>query len=123
MAKGDILLRDFRLYDSDEDIHCDICIAGAGAAGVAIALSLAEQNHKVVLLEAGGIDYEEETQDPYIGENIGRPYHDITTTRLRFLGGSTNHWGGMCSHLDPHDFEKRSWVPYTNRFRGCETMV
>ncbi len=113
MGKGDILLRDFRLYDSEDDIYCDICIAGAGAAGVAMALSLAQQDHRVVLLEAGGLDYEEETQDPYIADNIGRPYHDIATTRLRFLGGSTNHWGGMCSHLDPHDFEKRSWVPYS----------
>ena len=113
MAEGDNLLRDFRLYDSDDDIHCDVCIAGAGAAGVSIALSLAEQNHKVVLLEAGGLDYEEETQDPYYGVNIGRPYHDIATTRLRFLGGSTNHWGGMCTHLEPNDFEKRDWVPYS----------
>ncbi len=107
------MIRDFRQYDGSEDIHCDVCIAGAGAAGIAAALNLAGRNHKVVLLEAGGLDYQEETQDPYAGENIGRPYHDISTTRLRFLGGSTNHWGGMCSHLDPHDFEKRDWVPYS----------
>ena len=29
------------------------------------------------------------------------------------FGGSTNHWGGMCSPLDPLDFEKRDWVPYS----------
>lgn len=113
MVEGDIVIRDFRRYDSEEDIHCDVCIAGAGAAGVALALSLAGRNHQVVLLEAGGFDYKEETQDPYVGKNIGRPYHAIETTRLRFLGGSTNHWGGMCAHLEPHDFEKRPWIPHS----------
>lgn len=107
------MIRDFRTYDSDGDLYCDICIAGAGAAGVALAVSLAERNHKVILLEAGGFDYDEADQDPYVAENIGRPYHEISTTRLRFLGGSTNHWGGMCTHLDPHDFEKRDWIPYS----------
>ena len=30
------------------------------------------------------------------------------------FGGSTaNHWGGFCRPLDAHDFEERSWVPYS----------
>lgn len=107
------MIRDFRSYDGDGDLVCDICIAGAGAAGVSLALSLGAQNYNVILLEAGGFDYTEADQDPYVGEIIGRPYHEISTTRLRFLGGSTNHWGGMCSHLEPIDFEKRDWVPYS----------
>jgi len=108
-----VVIRDFRTYDGDGDLVCDFCVAGAGAAGVAVALSLAARNHKVILLEAGGYDYTEADQDPYIADNIGRPYHDISTTRLRFLGGSTNHWGGMCSHLEPADFKKRAWVPHS----------
>lgn len=107
------MIRDFRSYDGDGELACDVCIAGAGAAGVALALTLADRNHKVILLEAGGFDYDEADQDPYVGEIVGRPYHEISTTRLRFLGGSTNHWGGMCSLLEPFDFEKRSWVPYS----------
>lgn len=107
------MIRDFRSYDGDGELLCDVCIAGAGAAGVALALSLADRNHRVILLEAGGFDYDEADQDAYVGEVVGRPYHEISTTRLRFLGGSTNHWGGMCSHLEPHDFEKRAWVPHS----------
>ncbi|MDH3661558.1 MAG: FAD-binding protein, partial [Alphaproteobacteria bacterium] len=112
-GRDDEVIRDFRSYDGDGDMACDVCIAGAGAAGVALALSLAERNHQVILLEAGGFDYDEADQDPYVGEIVGRAYHEISTTRLRFLGGSTNHWGGMCSHLEPHDFEKRAWIPYS----------
>ncbi|MGI9436906.1 MAG: FAD-dependent oxidoreductase [Geminicoccaceae bacterium] len=107
------MIRDFRQFDGQDDIECDVCIAGAGAAGISIALALADQRHKVVLLEAGGFDYSEADQDAYVGRNTGRPYHEIATTRLRFLGGSTNHWGGMCSHLEPIDFEKRAWIPYS----------
>lgn len=107
------LIRDFRSYDGNGNLACDVCIAGAGAAGIALAVSLANRGRKVILLEAGGFDYTEADQDPYVGENIGRAYHEISTTRLRFLGGSTNHWGGMCSHLEPIDFKKRDWVPYS----------
>ena len=32
-------------------------------------------------------------------------------SRLRFFGGSTNHWEGSCRTFDPIDFETRSWVP------------
>jgi len=107
------LIRNFRDYDGDGELRCDICIAGAGAAGVTLALNLADRGHRVLLLEAGGFDYDDADQDPYVGTNIGYPYHEITTTRLRFLGGSTNHWGGMCSILEPIDFEKRDWVPHS----------
>jgi choline dehydrogenase-like flavoprotein len=33
--------------------------------------------------------------------------------RLRYFGGSTNHWGNYCRPLDAIDFESRDWVPYS----------
>ena len=36
------------------------------------------------------------------------PY--LKSSRLRFFGGTTNHWGGYCRPLDPLDFEVRPWV-------------
>jgi choline dehydrogenase-like flavoprotein len=32
------------------------------------------------------------------------------SSRLHYFGGTTMHWGGMCSPLDDIDFEKREWV-------------
>ena len=32
---------------------------------------------------------------------------------LRYLGGSTNHWGGWCRPLAPIDFEARDWIPHS----------
>jgi choline dehydrogenase-like flavoprotein len=107
------MIRDFATFDGDQPLTCDLCIAGAGAAGISIALEFARRGERVVLLESGGLDFEEATQELYVGDNLGHPYFDLETTRVRFFGGSTNHWGGMCAPLDPLDFEQRDWVPYS----------
>ena len=38
------------------------------------------------------------------------PISALDGGRLRFLGGSTNHWGGWCRPLDEIDFESRDWA-------------
>jgi choline dehydrogenase-like flavoprotein len=92
---------------------CDICIVGAGAAGITLARKLLELGHEVCLLESGGLDYEAETQALYRGANLGMPYYDLDTSRLRFFGGTVAIWGGRCALLDEIDFEKRPWVPHS----------
>ena len=72
-------------------VRTDVCIVGAGAAGITLARELAGGPHDVVLLESGGLDFAEPTQHLYDGSVSGLPYH-LDTTRLRFFGGSTNHW-------------------------------
>ena len=105
------MIQDFLTYDSDQPIDCDICIAGSGAAGISIARSLIGTPLKVVLLEAGGFDYEEDSQAIYEGRIVGQPYYDLDVTRLRYFGGSTNHWAGQCTPLEPIDMQARPWVP------------
>ncbi|MBN1240225.1 MAG: GMC family oxidoreductase, partial [Gammaproteobacteria bacterium] len=89
----------------------DLCVIGAGAAGITIARELAGTPIRVCLLESGGVQPDPQTQALYEGENVGLPYYDLTELRLRFLGGTTNHWSGVCGPLDPIDFQRRSWVP------------
>jgi choline dehydrogenase-like flavoprotein len=84
----------------------DVCVCGTGPAGITIARKLGTYGRKVLLLEAGGIKFSEESQDHYKGKNIGRPYW-LETSRLRYLGGSSNHWGGLCALQDPIPFEPR----------------
>lgn len=91
----------------------DVCIIGAGAAGITAARRLAERGRSVCLLESGGLDFEQETQELYRGANIGMPYYDLEESRLRFFGGTVSIWGGRCALLDPIDFERREWVPYS----------
>jgi choline dehydrogenase-like flavoprotein len=91
-------------------MDADVCIAGGGPAGIALARRLAGRGARVVLLESGGLEFDSETQALYEGEVAGADYWALATTRLRFFGGSSNHWTGWCRPLDALDFEERSWV-------------
>ncbi|WP_193335490.1 GMC oxidoreductase [Devosia beringensis] len=89
----------------------DVCIVGGGAAGITLALTLAERGTNVVLLEGGGLTPDPLTQRLYGGENRGLVREEPDETRSRYLGGSTNCWGGWCRPLDEIDFEYRDWIP------------
>jgi len=107
------MLIDARTLPSEEVIETEICIIGAGAAGVTLAREFINQPYRVCLLESGGLDFDEATQSLYNGENIGTPYFPLKETRARYLGGSTNLWGGWSRPLDDLDFEHRPWMQYS----------
>lgn len=94
-------------------IEGDICIIGAGAAGISIALELLNTPYKVILLEGGGFQYESQMQDLYKGKTTGQRYYPLESARLHYFGGTTGHWAGFCSPLEQIDFEKRDWVPHS----------
>ena len=89
----------------------DVAIYGAGPSGIPLALGLAETGLRIGLFEAGGPTPATIGQEhPYQGTNLGLPY-DLVGTRLRYLGGTSNHWGGWCRPLDPYDFTPRAHIP------------
>lgn len=111
------MLSDARTLPDGTVLEADLLIIGAGVAGITIAREFSEVSGtttgKVILLEAGGDEYDPATQALYEGEVIGNPSADTDITRLRYFGGSSNHWHGFCRPLDPIDFEQRSWVPHS----------
>jgi choline dehydrogenase-like flavoprotein len=102
---------DARNLPNNSTIEGDICIIGAGTAGISMALDWSKTGHKVILLEGGGFKYEKELQDLYGGTSTGQKYYLLSGTRLHYFGGITGHWAGFCSPFDDIDFEKRDWVP------------
>lgn len=94
-------------------MQAKVCIIGAGAAGQTVASRLAEANIDVILLESGGRDFDSKTQTLAKGKNVGEPYYDLDTTRLRLFGGTAAIWGGRCAELDSIDFEKRDYIPHS----------
>jgi choline dehydrogenase-like flavoprotein len=105
------------MLDTDEfpDKHvlsCDICIIGAGAAGISMALALADTALDVLVLESGGLKSEQSTQDLYQGGVVDERLHSPPDRyRQRRFGGTTAIWGGRCAPFDAIDFETRDYVP------------
>jgi len=56
-------------------------------------------------MEAGGLEFSPESQSVYQGDNIGLPYASLDACRLRYFGGTSNHWDGYTRPLDVRDFE------------------
>jgi choline dehydrogenase-like flavoprotein len=107
------VLIDARTVPRNQFIETDVCIVGAGAAGITLAREFIAQPFRVCLLESGGLEFDKDTQSLYQGENIGLPYFPLEVARLRYFGGTTNHWEGWCRPLDAIDFETRDWVPHS----------
>lgn len=93
-------------------IEADICIVGAGAAGLALAREFIGSRYSVVVLESGGLQSDRATQALYGVDTVGHPLRieQGYVSRNRYFGGSTNTWGGRCIPLNAIDFEARDWV-------------
>ena len=91
----------------------DICVIGAGAAGIAIAREFVGTQHSVILLEAGGNSFEERNQEPYRSEVVGLSHGGIHTGRARVVGGTTTLWAGQTLPLFDIDFKFRDWIPHS----------
>jgi len=95
-------------------IETEVCIVGGGVAGITLAREFTDSGFRVILLESGGAEPEQATQDLYAGSDIGRPYDIFPVSRLRYFGGTSNHWGGVwCDMPTSLDFETREGVPYS----------
>ena len=92
-------------------LQADLVIVGGGAAGITIANRLAGKSHRVIVLEGGGRTFDEVSQGFYKGAIVGQRLDPLDTTRLRYFGGTTNHWAGWCRPLEASDFKRRSDWP------------
>jgi choline dehydrogenase-like flavoprotein len=102
---------DARAVADGAELQCDLCVVGAGAAGITLARELAADDLRVIVLESGGFQSDGPTQLLYDGELVGHAYAPLAQTRVRTFGGSTGHWEGWCRPLEAADFEQREWVP------------
>lgn len=95
----------------DGPLEADVCILGAGAAGITIACALVGSGARTVLLESGGRAFDQPTQDLYRSEVVGLAHGGVHGYRFRVFGGSTTRWAGQALPLAPIDFAAREWVP------------
>lgn len=88
----------------------DITIIGAGAAGILLAIKLANQGKSVVLFESGHFFEDEKRQELNEVVQTGKVMQNVVWGRKRAIGGTTIAWGGQSLPFTSIDFEKREWV-------------
>ena len=65
----------------------------------------------MIVLEAGDLKPNQQTQSLYAGEVTNEALHSPPDKyRQRRFGGSTTIWGGRCVPFDPIDFELRAYI-------------
>ncbi len=107
-----------------EFLRVDVCVVGAGPAGITLARNLCATGLRVCLLESGG-DKPSKAAESLNAGTVDSPhgYREQTFLegRCRQFGGSANLWnhrlhGEPGRHirylpLDEIDFERRDWIP------------
>jgi choline dehydrogenase-like flavoprotein len=109
------MLDDARRLGEGTEIDADICVIGAGPAGVTLASEWLADGFRVVMLESGGAFRKKAAQLLARGESAGQPYYRLERTRVRGFGGTSLHWRAgegavRCRPMDPLDFSNRPEV-------------
>ena len=107
------MLLDPRRVTDATTLDTDVCIVGAGPAGLVLATELASRCD-VIILESGGDRAEPEAQALNDGDLIGDEYAGLRATRHRQVGGTSHLWntpvggapGAKYAPLDALDFER-----------------
>ena len=99
-----------RLTDGSE-LEADLCVVGAGAAGIALAREFLDTSTRVLVLESGGRSRADATAALNDGDATGMDAASLSEGRARVLGGATTLWAGQCLPLEPNLLESRDWVP------------
>lgn len=95
-------------------LQSQVCVIGAGAAGITLGLELAQRGIDVILLEAGDSKARAFPDADLDGHIIQASHHaPLHECRSRQLGGTTALWAGRCLPFDPIDFEPRDYVQHS----------
>jgi choline dehydrogenase-like flavoprotein len=114
------MILDGRTLPPNGRLDVDLCIIGAGPAGLSIAREFASSTARIAVLESGGIHREPDIDRLGAGESMGYPYHALEQVRARGIGGTSLRWdmhesggdeGWAARPLEPLDFESRPGRP------------
>jgi len=105
------MFKDLKDISSESTLTYDVCIVGTGPAGISVAKQLLDTDHRIVMLESGGVLPEPEYQQLNKGENSGPSFLSLDASRLRCFGGASKLWAGVCSPFKSDEFDKKSFIP------------
>ena len=122
---------DARTLAEGATLECDLCIVGAGPAGLTLADALRGIGADIVILESGGHEIDAAAQDLNDGTTVGSTYGDLRQVRHRQVGGTAAIWNTGIGEataakyvpLDPIDFTVRPWVPLSGWPFGADALA
>lgn len=77
-------------------VKAQVCVVGAGIAGLMLARKLAQRGVDVVVIEAGGREVEDDGQRLFADAELhGETHVGTIDGRARVLGGTSVWWGGQ----------------------------
>src|ERR1700736_5942828 len=88
-----------------------VCVIGGGIAGLVLATRLAKDGVDVHVLEAGGLQFEQRSQDLYKAEMTYGNHRGSNDGRFRTFGGSSTQWGGQVLPFTPDIFKPPAGSP------------
>jgi choline dehydrogenase-like flavoprotein len=94
-----------------EDSSWDLCIVGAGAAGLALATQFLNTSWRVIVLESGLREPDAAADDLNTLASVGLRHDGWRSGRVRSFGGTTRAWGGQLVPMRASELEPRPWVP------------
>jgi choline dehydrogenase-like flavoprotein len=114
----------------------DVCVVGAGAAGIVLAAQLSRKGKRVLVLESGGRKEDAAFQQLNRSDRVGQALKAVHPGRFRALGGTTIRWGGQIQEMQEQDFiarpgiagsgwpiEKSVLTPYYERALEAEGLL
>lgn len=91
----------------------DVTIVGAGAAGILLAVLLSRRGRRVLVIESGHFEPDDERQSLNEIEQTAKQMSNAVWNRKRAIGGTTTAWGGQSLPFGRLDFETRDWVEHS----------
>ena len=114
------MIIDIRTLPDRSSLDHDVCIIGAGPAGLTLARELNRLPIRTCLLESGGFDPDETTDGLSEVAPVDGDFAPPNEIRGRQFGGMANRWnvpiprrghGVRYLPLSAIDFEERAWIP------------
>lgn len=109
--------------DKAMKVQSDVCIIGAGAAGIYLAVQLAAKRVNVVLVEAGNTTCSVASGVGFDAQFKAGVYPGATVGRSFGLGGSTSRWGGLLVPHTQHDLRDTSRVGFNSWLHIVQTVA
>jgi choline dehydrogenase-like flavoprotein len=107
------MIDDLRGLQDGAELEADLCVVGAGAAGISLAREFLGTGTSVLVLESGGRRRSRLGNILNEAESTGLDPASLTNGRERILGGTTALWAGQCLEPEPSTFAERDWVPFS----------